>query len=549
MLKSLSVDNFAVTKSASLDFSEGFCALTGETGAGKSMLVDALSAALGARADVSWIRQGERKATVAAVFEPGDKAKLWLNDKDIACDDSEVSLRRVIEIEGRSKAWINGVSVSASELRELGSLLAAIHGQHESVALLGSKAQREHLDAYAQCSSELQAVESHYKNWVKARTQAEHAKQKASDLSRERSQWIWEFDELARVSPLEGEWDRLDEELKTLSRAEEIQQISQAGVDELSDSEPSLIGRLSKLAKTLSALPSSDTKQAAMALEQAADSARDAYRVLLKISEQDDVSGEQLQNVELRVKQIYDLSRKLRIAPQDLPARMILAQEKLSELEQVLDVAKLEELERASLDLLNQSCITLSQKRQAASLQLSKSVSTNLAKLGMPKATLTIEFSTKDPGIDGSDFIEFCMAGYAGAKPLPLAKCASGGELARIGLALCAASLTQEQPGCLLFDEVDAGIGGPTASAVGLMLWELGQSGQTLAVTHLPQVAASADKHFSVGKKIVNGVPQSIVKAVDQSDREHEIARMLGDATSDSALEHAKSLLVKKTKH
>ena len=543
MLKSLSVENFAVTKKAHLDFGQGFCALTGETGAGKSMLVDALTAALGSRAESAWVREGCSRATVSAVFEAGDGAKAWLLSHGIDCEDGEVSLRRLVEAGGRSKAWINGVSVSAAELREVGSLLAAIHGQHESVALLGAKSQRDHLDAFAKNSSLLSAVGELHAAWQEAKRSALEAKAQAEGLQREKSQLAWEIDELVKIGPKEGEWERLGELHSRLAQAVDIQEACEAAINELVEDDGAICSRLGKMAKQLGNLPDPALREVAAALAQASEIVSDASRDLGRFREGGMDSDMDVRAIDERLGAFHEAARKLRIGAEELPRKLADSQQRMALLDKGLDVAKLEAQEAAALLALAKECAKLTASREAAAGKLGKAASANLAKLGMGRAAIVVKMEPMAPGVDGADLIEFAMAGHEGAKPLPLSKCASGGELARLGLALCAASVEQDQPGCMVFDEVDAGIGGPTATKVGQMLGALGARGQTLAVTHLPQVAAQAVAHYAVGKGDGPDGPQSIVRFVAGEERVVEIARMLGDGSSNSAAEHARELL------
>lgn len=543
MLKSLSVENFAVTKKAHLDFGQGFCALTGETGAGKSMLVDALTAALGSRADSAWVRQGCSKAMVSAVFEAGEGAKSWMLSKGIECEDGEVSLRRLVEAEGRSKAWINGVSVSAAELREIGSFLAAIHGQHESVALLGAKSQRDHLDAYAKNSDILALVARLHASWVDFKRIAAEAKIQAEGLQREKSQLAWEIDELLKIAPQEGEWERLGELHSRLAQAADINEACEAAINELVEDDGAICSRLGKMSRQLGNLPDPVLREVGAALAQAAEIVSDASRDLSRFRDGGMESDMDVRSIDARLGAFHEASRKLRIGPEDLPRKLAESQERMALLDKGLDVGKLEADADTALRALEKACATLTASRVGAAGKLGKAASGNLGKLGMGKAMIIVNMEAKTPSADGADVIEFAMAGHEGAKPLPLSKCASGGELARLGLALCAASVEQDQPGCMVFDEVDAGIGGPTATKVGQMLGLLGSKGQTLAVTHLPQVAAQATAHYAVGKGDGPDGPQSIVRFVSGEERVIEIARMLGDGSSSSAVEHAKELL------
>jgi DNA repair protein RecN (Recombination protein N) len=542
MLKSLLVENLAVTKSAHLEFEGGFCALTGETGAGKSMLVDALGVALGARADSSCVRDGESRALVAAAFDASPEARAWMSAKGIDCEEGEAILRRAVEAQGGSKAWINGVPVSVGELRELGGFLAAIHGQHESVALLRPKAQREHLDAFAGHSQLIDSVGKAHAGWAKAREAAALARREAEGRERERSQLAWEIEEISKVDPREGEWERLGEQHDRLSRAAEIREAFQDTVDEVDENEGSIRSRLSKMARRLSALPDPNARDVASALEQAAEIAADGARQLARALDHGEGSGGDERSIESRMGAFHETARKLRVAPSELPAKARQAQDRLAQLERGLDLAALDQQTQAARETLDQACAALSASRKEAAARLGAGATANLSRLGMGKARLEIVIEPKEPAADGADSIEFAMA-TRGAKSLPLAKCASGGELSRLGLALCAASASQRQPGCMIFDEVDAGIGGPTAAMVGQMLAELGSVGQTLAVTHLPQVAAMARLHYAVSKVEGPSGPSSSVAKAQGAARVAEIARMLGDAGSASAVAHAKELL------
>lgn len=542
MLRSLSVENFAVTKSVRLEFGPGFCALTGETGAGKSMMVDALSAALGARAEASWVRQGSSKATASAVFDASPKARAWLEARGVPCEESEVSLRRAVESEGRSKAWINGVSVSAAELRELGSILAAIHGQHESVALLAPRAQREHLDAYSGSSAALAAVGAAHRKWAGAAESARSARARAEELSKERASLAWELDELERAAPDVGEWEELEAEQKRFAMSSEIKRSCELAAAELSGDDGSVCERLSKLARSLGALGSPRLDQAAAAVEQACELAQDAAREIDRYREGADFSAERAAEVEARLSELYALSRKLRRPAGELPARLATARSTLAEIESGLDLGALDEAEGSARSELSVICSKLTAIRRVGAEKLAKAATANLTKLDMGKARLSVSIEPRELGPEGADAVEFLLE-HSGLRALPLAKCASGGELARVGLAIAAASIEQDQVGCMVFDEVDAGVGGPTAIKVGRMLAKIGARSQALAVTHLPQVAACADAQWAVSKRQGPSGPESSAKLSHGAEREREVARMLGDAKSESALEHARALL------
>lgn len=542
MLRSLSVENFASARKASLELSAGFVALTGETGAGKSIVVDALGAALGARAESEWVRRGARRATVSAVFDVTLKARAWLEERGIDCPDGEVCLRRSIEAEGRSKAWINGASVSGTELRGLGTLLAQINGQHESVALLGSRAQREHLDAYAAHKPLLDQVDGAHASWTSARKAAAAAREKGQELAKSREALAWESDELDRARPVEGEWASLENEQKRAAQAGEINEACELATQVLSEGAQSACDQLARVARALSGLGSERLDQAALAVEQAREIAQDAAREVERYRETEDLSAGRIAEVEARLAVLHALARKLRRAPETLAARAAEVQILLAGADAALDEGVLARQEAAALAELKRACTILSLSRKNAAERLGRAASANLAQLDMDKTRLEIRLIPKEPGAEGADLIEFVLD-QQGLGPLPLSKCASGGELSRVGLAIACASLSQEQVPCMVFDEVDAGVGGEAGLKVGKMLSKLGNKSQALAVTHLPQVAACARVHWTIEKKQAEEGPETQAHEVHGDAREREIARMLGGAKLGSAIKHAKALL------
>jgi DNA repair protein RecN (Recombination protein N) len=398
------------------------------------------------------------------------------------------------------------------------------------------------LDQYAGNSEALALVSTSYDAWTKAKAKALAAKEQSEGLERERSQLAWEIDEIARLAPSEGEWEAVESDHSSLSQAAEIQADCERAILEIGE-DGEISSRLGKLSKMLGAYSSSKLAQASESLAQASELAADAARDLSRFLDAEDMSAARLAQLEARMGAFHDLSRKLRIEPGDMPKKARDSSARLAELEAGMDLGKLAREQDEAYASLKSACESLGAKRRTAAAKLGREASSNLGSLGMGKARVSIEVDVREPGPEGADSIEFCLVGYEGAQPMSLSKCASGGELARIGLALCAASIAQEQPGCMVFDEVDAGIGGPTAAMVGKLLSKLGGKGQALAVTHLPQVASMADRHYAVGKKTVAGETQSVVKLVSGPDREGEIARMLGDAKEESALSLAQTML------
>lgn len=545
MLKSLSLTDFALAKNVEFDPSAGFVALTGETGAGKSLLIDALSLALGARAEGSWVRQGKSKAQVSAIFTASEGALKWLSERSIGADEGEVSLRRVIESAGRSKAWINGVAVSASELKELGRMLAVIHGQHESVALLDPRAQRALVDQQAGLAPALAELAGRYEQWKESKAALAKASSRREELDRARSQLAWEADELERLAPRKGEWEELEQSQKAFSQSEAMMGAAQAALADLEEGDSPALTALSRHARILEGFGKADPACASIAeaLRSAHTSAQEAARDLGRFAREADYSTERAAEVEARLSLIYQIARKLRAPESALWERLETVRKSLDELDASVDEQALRQAERQAWAGYETAALAIRAARSAASEELCKKATGFLDGLGMASAKIEPQMTPKEPGPDGMDGLELYFSPHKGAKPLPLGKCASGGELSRVSLALSVCGDEFAQPGCMVFDEVDAGVGGPSAVLIGRLMARVGARSQALAVTHLPQVAACARRQHRVGKSDASGEWESYCQALSASDRVVELARMLGGEEQQSALDHAKSLL------
>lgn len=545
MLKSLSIENFALAKKVSLDWGAGFCAITGETGAGKSMLVDALSLALGARAEQGWIRQGEDAALVSALFEiqEGSKAGEWIEQKGFG-DAKEVSLRRRFESAGRSRAWINGKACSVAELKELGALMAVIHGQREALQLLDRDGQLALLDAAAgeKGAQALGAYKKSRAEWQKAKQALETLQERSNLLERERSALGWELEMLDKLDPKEGEWERLAAEHDQLARSEELSEAMRSALDALG-SEEGAERQLRAARQKLESFAQSERIKAALeALDQAEQAAIEARREIERHQDAQELSPEELARVEARMSALHETAKKLREDPSELASRRHRARARLSELEESMDIEELSRAEAEARARARSKADELTELRKKASESLLSKANESLAELGMGASRIGIRIGAKELMADGADSIELTLS-QGRSEPMPLAKTASGGELARIGLALSLATRAQGGPGCLIFDEVDTGVGGETALAVGRMLAALGESAQTLAVTHLPQVAACAAHHWKASKELSEGLMESRARALSPAERESELARMLGGSENERAIELARSML------
>lgn len=545
MLKSLALIDFALAKNVEFDPSAGFVALTGETGAGKSLLIDALGLALGARAEGSWVRQGRPRAQVSAIFTASQNALDWLNERSIAAEDGEVSLRRVIEAAGRSKSWINGVAVSASELKELGRLLAVIHGQHESVALLDPKAQRALVDQQAGLGAKLSRLGGLFEEWKKSKAALASARSRREELDRARSQLAWEADELERLNPRKGEWEELEQEQKMFSQSEAMMSAAQAALSDLEEGESPALAALSRHARALEAFGRSNAACASIAeaLRSAHTNAQEAARDLGRFAREADFSAERAAEVEARLSALYQCARKLRAQEGALWERAQSVRKSLDELDASVDEQALLQSERQSWSEYEQAALEIRRLRLSSSTELCEKASAMLEGLGMASAKIEPQMSPKEPGPEGMDALEIYFSPHTGAKPLPLGKCASGGELSRVSLALSVCGDEFAQPGCMVFDEVDAGVGGPSALLIGRLMSRVGARSQALAVTHLPQVAACAQRQHRVGKSDVKGEWESYCQALGREERVLELARMLGGEEQQSARDHAEALL------
>jgi len=553
MLQNISLRDFVIVDQLELDFSAGFTVLTGETGAGKSILLDALSLVLGERADSSQIREGCNRAEISALFridaEQVQHFSQWLDEQGFPVEDDGQSLllKRTVESNGRSRAFINGSVATLAQLREAGDQLVDIHGQHAHQLLLKGGAQRELLDRHAGLLSLSVEVAQVFKGLQDFRRRLQQAENAGQDIERERERLEWQLEELSELSPQNGEWASIQSEHSRLANGAKIMSGCQEAIEVLSNADNSIESGLSKICGTISTLAEHDP--ALGSINEALDSAQiqldEAIHSLNRYLQKVDLDPARLAEVEERMQALHNAARKYRTDVDELPKLLQDTSERLDALtaSQNIDALreKVKQEETSYLKLAKQ----LSQKRGLAATDLGKLVTEAMQNLSMAGGRLEIALIPLDEGGSyGLEQIEFLVAGHAGSTPRSLAKVASGGELARISLAISVITSKASFTPTLIFDEVDAGIGGAVAETVGKLLNQLGQSHQILCVTHLPQVAAQGNHHLKVSKSQSADKTISQVQALGRAERVEEVARMLGGATiTDTTRRHARELL------
>jgi DNA repair protein RecN (Recombination protein N) len=548
MLRLLSIRDFVVVSSLELDLDAGFTVLTGETGAGKSILLDALGLLLGDRFEPRQIRPGAARAELAAVFDIADAPSLraWLGEEGLAESDGEVLLRRVLEPQGRSRAWINGSPATLAQLKDLGERLVEITGQHAHQSLSTAQTQRELLDSFGGFTALAGEAALAWRAWRDAVAKRDAARVDASRSTAEREFLATRRDELAALRLREGEWADLAAAQTRLSNVAALVEACEAAEQALESSDDSLTRRLAQLSTRLRSAAAHDSALAEIAslVEPAQAQLAEAARALRDYRRALDVEPEDLAGIEDRLSALHDIARKHRVRPEALPGLLASTEAALAELAAASDVDALErraaEAEREVLKLGRE----LRAKRQFAAAELSHRVTTAMRTLAMAGGRLEVALEALPaPAAHGLDTVEFRIATHAKQALGPLSRVASGGELSRIGLAIQVASGDAAQVPTLVLDEVDAGIGGAVAATVGRLLQSLGARRQVLCVTHLPQVASFADRHFRVEKRDAPSGVESDVIALDGDRRIDELARMLsGEATTPKTRAHAREL-------
>ena len=546
MLKQLSIRNFVLIDRLDVEFEGGMTALTGETGAGKSIVLDALGLALGARAESAMVRSGEKQADITAEFDLSGNAAArdWLAGQ-AETDADHVVLRRIVDAAGKSRAQINGRPASVAEVRELGATLLELHAQHEHQALLRNAMQRELLDRYADAASELRAVQEAWRNARDAREALVHAKSAADAIARERDALETDLRDLRLARPNADEWVALTQEQSRLSHSKELLQTVESTRSAIADDD----GVAETVAALTSALAGAERIDPALAearqlLESAGVQLGEAAQSLRHYSGKLNLDPDRLQEIETRLSALFNLARKLRTRPDELQAHWQACEQKFEQLAAAQDIAALERAAAAADATLTAVAATLTQKRAAAARRLADAATAELPDLALTNASFAINLIPL-PAVEstGAESVEFVFRSHASLPFAPLAKVASGGELARLSLAILVVCGDAAAVPTLVFDEVDVGVGGRVAAQVGRKLQTLAMTRQVLCVTHMPQVAAHADQHCTVLRD--NGdSPTTRIAALDRKARHAEIARMLAGHEVGAATEKmAKELL------
>lgn len=547
MLRTLSLRDFVIVDTLELEFSSGFSVLTGETGAGKSILIDALTLLLGGRGDASVVRDGAAKADMTAEFAVDAAAQAWLAANEFDVEEGGALLRRVIDNAGRSKAFINGVAATTAQLRELGEMLVDIHGQHAHQSLLKTDAQRTLLDEQGGLQDDARAVAAAFKTWQALARQRAEFETNAKNILLERERLEWQVAELEKLAAKPGEWEEVTNEHSRLSHAASLIEGAQEAVSALSESEQPILSQLFSLQHKLAKLADIDAalKPVLECMEPARIQLQEAVYSLNDYLSRVELDPGRLATVEARMEALHSAARKFRVEPEALPQELQNLSAQCQQLAQASNLEALQQQEQAARAAYDNAARQLSKGRAVAAQKLGDAVTSAMQELSMAGGRFAVALNTCEPAGYGLEQVEFMVAGHAGTVLRPLAKVASGGELARIALAISVITSSATATPTLIFDEVDSGIGGGVAEVVGRLLKRLGQDRQVLCVTHLPQVASQASWHFQVAKAtLASGNTVSRIDALDAKSRVEEIARMLGGLEiTATTRKHAKELL------
>ncbi len=547
-LQRISLRDFVIVRHLELEFGAGFTVLSGETGAGKSILIDALQLVLGARAEASVVREGAARSELCAEFSTPAHLHPWLQDNgfDAAAD---LLLKRSIDAQGKSRAWINGSPATATQLRDIGDQLLDIHGQHAWQSLTRPHAVRDLLDAYAQLPAH--ALQTLWNDWRQSLQTLEHARSAQDQLQQERERLGWQIGEVDKLSPGSDEWDNLNAQHTRLTHAQSLLDAAQTALTHLQD-EDAAHSHLAQAIKALQAQADIETEFQALAdqLSSALAQAEDASHSLQAWLRRTELDPQALADIDARMGLWVALSRRYKRTPQELPALYLGWQQELARLDAAVDLAALETAEQKAKGAFMREARQRSLARQKAAPKLAASITQAMQNLGMQGGQFQVQLQTLDqPASHGLEEVQFLVAGHAGSTPRPVGKVASGGELSRIALAIAVTTSQLGAAQTLIFDEVDAGVGGAVAETVGRLMKQLGKDRQVLAVTHLPQVAACADHHWVVSKHADKDGVASMVTPATGEQRVAEIARMLGgERLSDTTHAHAREMLQAMTK-
>ena len=548
MLLALSLNDFVIVDRLNLDFQPGFTVLTGETGAGKSITLDAIGLLLGDKADYGQIRQGAAEARLSALFDLSELPELQaeLREQGLLAEDAEeLSVRRIIDAKGKSRSYINNQAATLSQLKSIGSRLIDIHGQNAHHSLNQEAAQRELLDAFAGCTALAGEVKAAYQNWQNANQALKAAQTQSENLQIERERLEWQFDELRRLAPAPGEWETVSQSHDSLAHAAELMEAAQE-TEEAINGDNGLQAQIYRCQKKLEALSRIEPRfnESLNLLASIEAELGEVSANMRDVASRSDLDPAELAAQEQRLGELMGMARKYRVEPQDLPAKMQEIEAALQQLQAAADIAALEAAAERCEKQYHEAAQQLSADRRQAAERLGSETAAHMQELAMKGARFHIELLPASPSAFGLEQVQYQVAANKGSPLRPLNKVASGGELARISLALQVVTSQYTQTPTLIFDEVDTGIGGGVAETVGRALRSLGQKHQVLAVTHLPQVAACGEQHWQVRKNSEGEQTVSSIRVLSAEERVEEIARMLGGETlTATTRSHAAELL------
>ena len=549
MLKFLGIRDFVIVSSLELSFSTGFTALTGETGAGKSILIDAVSLALGERGDAGMVRNGCERAEIAAEFDIAGLPDMqtWLREQGLEGDEGVCLLRRVLDAGGRSRGFINGRSATLQQLREAGDRLLDIHGQHAHQSLLRPDTQRVLLDGYAGIAAVAQRVADIYREWQMLRRRRISLSENAEAVAAERELLQFQRNELESLGFSVADWKALQEDHARMAHAASLLETAAFGIETLSEADGACLAQLNALTARLREGMTHDASlgETLQMLESAQTEIQEAVYALRHFQQRLDPDPQRLREQEQRIQSVMDAARKYRVVPERLDEALQRIVARLAELGGDADLAELERQEESARQNYVAAAQKLTAGRKQAADKLAGEITAALQTLAMQGGSFAVELLPLAEGnVYGLEEVEFQVAANPGVPARSLAKVASGGELSRISLAIQVATSRVASVPTLIFDEVDSGIGGRVAEIVGKLLKKLGKDYQVLCVTHLPQVAATADHHWCVSKAVEESVTLSRITVLKGEQRVEEIARMLGGVKiTDTTRKHAAEML------
>ena len=550
MLLNLSILDFVIVDKMSLDFKPGFSALTGETGAGKSILIDALSLALGQRNEGGVVRLHQDKADISAIFDIQNNNEVidWLKENELESDNAELILRRVIHADGKSRAFINGKVSTLQQLKELGESLVDIYSQNSHHSLLKLSSQRQILDNFGGHSDLAAEVYLLYQTWHKLHIQKIEYEKNAQIYSDELAELRDKLRELKQFAFTLADWETLQQDHSMMSHGSELIENINFCIEVLEKDDTAISNRLHLVQQKISHSVAIDEKlkESSDLMDSICIQTQELTRSLNRYLQKVDLDPERLKDIEARIQAIHNFGRKHRIKPEEFEATLISWQARMDELESFQSDEGIDAKEKAALEAFNQKADLLTQARKKAAETLGQNITDAMQKLSFSHGRFEVKLTPQEPSLHGLEQIEFLAAPHLGAEARPIHKAASGGELSRLSLAIRVASISKANVPCMIFDEVDVGIGGSVAEIVGKLLKELGSHDQrqVLVITHLPQVASLAVHHYKVSKTQENNQTLSHIHLMDEKMRVDEIARMLGGILiTDTTREHAKEML------